>query len=129
MSSAMPDRSVLLRRLRCQSLICLPFAFFALALMAGESRRSPPTPGQAAPEGVAEEVEAGVLAPSRRFVPWQYTILVSRGPVEPEGPQPFGNGGRTRACASESQWMTRHPRTFERTARGIPAHPRRTLSA
>jgi NAD(P)-dependent dehydrogenase (short-subunit alcohol dehydrogenase family) len=24
------------RRLRCQSLICLPFAFFALALMAGQ---------------------------------------------------------------------------------------------
>ena len=33
---ARPDRSVPLRRLRCQSLICLPFAFSALALMAGE---------------------------------------------------------------------------------------------
>jgi hypothetical protein len=32
---AWPDRSALLRRLSCQSRICLPFAFFALALMAG----------------------------------------------------------------------------------------------
>jgi len=33
---ARPDKSVPLRRLRCQSLICLPFAFFALALIAGQ---------------------------------------------------------------------------------------------
>jgi len=35
-SLARLDRSALLRRLRCQFLICLPFAFFALPLMAGE---------------------------------------------------------------------------------------------
>ena len=31
-----PDRSVPVRRLRCQALICRPFAFTALVLMAGE---------------------------------------------------------------------------------------------
>jgi hypothetical protein len=35
-ASARPDRSVPLRRLRCQALICWPFAFLALPLMAGE---------------------------------------------------------------------------------------------
>ena len=34
--SARPDRSVPLRRLRCQSLIFLSTAFFAVVLMAGE---------------------------------------------------------------------------------------------
>jgi len=33
---------VALRRLRCQSLICLPIAFFALGLMAGEKLTKKP---------------------------------------------------------------------------------------
>ena len=36
MAPASPARSVALRRLRCQSLICLPIACFALGLMACE---------------------------------------------------------------------------------------------
>ena len=57
-SLARLNRSVPLRRLRCQSLICLPFAFLALALIAGgEASEIASWPlGQAAPEGVAEVV-------------------------------------------------------------------------
>ena len=42
MAPASPARSVALRRLRCQSLICLPIAFFALGLMAGEKLTKKP---------------------------------------------------------------------------------------
>jgi hypothetical protein len=52
-----------LRRLRCQSLIFLPIALRAWVLMAGEKLTIEPSPaaGQAGPEAVAEELEAGVL--------------------------------------------------------------------
>ena len=63
MAPASPARSVALRRLRCQSLICLPIAFFALGLMAGEklTKKASSATGPPTTEGVAEKVEAGVL--------------------------------------------------------------------
>ena len=97
-SLARLGRSALLRRLRCQSLICLPCAFFALPLMAGEKPVKSPSAalGQAAPEGVAEEIEAGVpgVPPAVR-ASLQYTDLRLHGVrlESPQRPEPIGDRG------------------------------------
>ena len=61
----MPDRSVPVRRLRCQPPICWPFAFFAWLPMHGRKfTKNPFRPmSQAPPEGIAEEVETGARPP------------------------------------------------------------------
>jgi hypothetical protein len=61
--------------------------------------------GQATPEGVAEEIEAGVLEVPRRFASLQNTIFVFPGcSSRPRAPSRSAMAARTsRACASVSQ--------------------------
>ena len=88
-------RSVPLRRLRCQSLICLPFAFFAPVLMAGRnSRRVLVGRSLGVPERYSQENRSwsastlpGGGRPCRRR-PWS-----SPHELEPQGPQPLGQSG------------------------------------
>jgi hypothetical protein len=95
-SWARPDRSVPLRRLRCQSLIWRPFAFLAVALMAGRKlTKNPCRPfGQASPKGVAEEVELRVLevSPAVRVLAVHDLRLIGVQ-LEPQGPEPLGKCG------------------------------------
>ena len=61
--------------------------------------------GQAAPEGVAEEIEAGVPEVPRRFASLQYTIFVFTGcSSRPKVPSRLAMAARSsRACPSLSQ--------------------------
>src|SRR6478736_1311586 len=108
MSLAMPDRSVPVRRLRCQALICRPFAFFAFALMAGRKfTKNPFRPRARRPrKGIAEEVETGVLripAPVRVLAVHDLRLL--RVQLQTQSPEPVSDSGRKcRACPSVLQW-------------------------
>ena len=96
MAPASPARSVALRRLRCQWLICLPIAFFALGLMAGEklTKKASSATGQAAPEGVAEKVEAGVLRLVTALRVFAVQVLRLVGvQFKAQGPEPLSEVG------------------------------------
>jgi hypothetical protein len=66
--------------------------------------------GQAAPEGVAEEIEAGVLEVSRRFASLQYTIFVfagcSSGPRAPSRAAMATRRSRARSSLSQCTIMS-----------------------
>ena len=120
-------RSALLRRLRySQSLICLPFAFFALALMAGEKpvQIASAALGQTAPEGVAEKIEAGVpeVPPAVRVLAVRDLRLPGMQ-LKTQGLKPRGDGspqpaGLVLAVAVSDNVIPRSAQTG--TATGIP---------
>src|ERR1039458_7952799 len=96
MPQARPDRSVPLRRLRCQSLIFLPIAFFALALMAGEKlTKNPCRPLRKRPRKVSGSGEEPPLP-----APTDPDVTVSRYPAllirrsERANPLPMGEETR-----------------------------------
>lgn len=108
MSLARPDMSVPVRRLRCHALIFWPIAFLALLAHAREERdeHSPSAVRRAGPEGVDEEIEAGV----RRFSSAVAVFAVDhlgfvRVQLETGRPEPGGDGGQKILCLClVSQW-------------------------
>ena len=96
MAPASPARSVALRRLRCQWLICWPIAFFALGLTAGEklTKKASSATGPPTTEGVAEKVEAGVLrlVTALRVFAVQVLRLVGMQ-LKAQGPEPLNEAG------------------------------------
>ena len=113
-----------LRRLRCQALICWPFAFLALAQ---EVHEEPPSAtDQVTPEGVAEEIEAGALVTSsalRVFAVHDLRLL--RVQLETHHPKPRGDGGPQRVGPFLSVAMGDDVIrvTLERAVRELPVHP------
>jgi predicted secreted protein len=97
------------RRLRCQDLICWPFAFLAWAHGREEiHEESLPTASQATPERIAEEVEDGVLrfpAPVRVLA--VHDLRLVRVQLQAQGRSRSAIAARKcRACSSVLQWAT-----------------------
>ena len=128
MAPASPARSVALRRLRCQSLICLPIACFALGLMAGEklTKKASSATGQATPEGVAEKVEAGVLrliTAVRVFAVHDLRLVGMQ--LKAQGPEPLNEAGAELSGLLLGVAVDDHiiRVTLERTAGVFAVHP------
>ena len=128
MARASPARSVALRRLRCQSLICSPIACFALGLTAGEklTKKASSATGPPAPEGVAEKVEAGVLrlvTAVRVFAVHDLRLVAMQ--LKAQGPEPLNEAGPQLSGLLLGVAVDDHiiRVTLERTAGVFAVHP------